>query len=276
VREPRTVEERQTFRSWTQPARPAAAEDLPTATEQRPVRRVTLVPARLREKHFLCAPGAEDPVILDRYRLLRTRVLQHMRASGRRSLGITSAVAGAGKTLTTINLAMSIARDQANTVIVVDADLRKPSTAQDLGIPVEKGLIDFLSVEMPLDDVLVCPGIENLLILPGRREDPAKVTPELLSHERMDRLVAALRARKDAIVIVDLPPILVGDDVVAFAPQLDSLLLVVDEGGTDVTSLKRAMELVQNVNILGVVLNKSDDNSGGGEGYYHYGAGAGA
>jgi hypothetical protein len=100
--------------------------------------------------------SGDDPVVSDRYRVLRTRVVQLMKPNGWRTLGVTSPGARAGKTLTSINLALSLARDSAHDVILVDADLRKSSLGRDLGVPVEHGMLDYLTQDdLALEDVLV-------------------------------------------------------------------------------------------------------------------------
>src|SRR4029077_16593111 len=102
----------------------------------------------LHSRHILCGRGKEDPAVSDRYRLLRTRVIQALKLNGANTLGVTSAGPKDGKTLTSINLAISLAREGSFKVVLIDADLRKPSLADDLGIAVSKGLIDYLSSDL--------------------------------------------------------------------------------------------------------------------------------
>jgi capsular exopolysaccharide synthesis family protein len=259
-------------RSWVLPA--AESPSLPATAQTTSLRSVTLPVEHLRQQHILSgrALGLEDPAVSDMYRLLRTRVIQSMRKHGWRSVGITSAGARVGKSLTAINLAISIARDGSYNVALVDADLRRPSTATMLGIDDGPGLIDYLATERELESVLIKPDVENLMILPGRGDSSGVAVPELLTSKKMVGLVGALQQSFGSnLLIVDLPPILVGDDVVAVGPLFDCLLVVIAEGETEVEDLRKAAELVKQFNIVGTVLNKSSEKTKRNAGYYYYG-----
>lgn len=209
----------------------------------------------------------DDQKIIDSYGLLRTRVLRRMQQNKWKSIGITSAGKDNGKTLTAINLGISIARKQNYTVVVVDADLRNPSLHKMLGFKPQIGLSDYLTSDIPIDKVIVDPGIERLVVLPGNKSTGA--SSELLSSYKMQRLTQELKTRYPSrIVIYDLPPVLVGDDVVAFAPNFDTALLIVEEGGTETDKLKRSIDLLEGVDIIGTVLNKSTGDTQTEEYYY--------
>lgn len=209
----------------------------------------------------------DDQKIIDSYGLLRTRVLRRMQQNKWKSIGITSAGKDNGKTLTAINLGISIARKQNYTVVVVDADLRNPTLHKMFGFKPQVGLSDYLTSDIPVDNVLVHPGIERLVVLPGKRSTGA--SSELLSSHKMSRLAQELKTRYPSqIVIYDLPPVVVGDDVVAFAPNLDTALLVVEEGGTETDKLQRSIDLLEGVDIIGTVLNKSTGDALTEEYYY--------
>ncbi len=231
----------------------------------------TVLDPRVLKQNLVLGPH-DDPVILDRYRLLRTRMLQLMLPNDWHSVGITSAGARDGKTLTAINLAFAIARDGTNRVILLDTDLRRPAVGQTLGIEPERGVIDYLRGQAELKDIsLAVNGEPNLLVLPGRRDDEVRPEPELMNSSKMDELFADIRELdSQAIVIVDFPPILIGDDVIALAPRLDSMLLVVAEGQTDIDELTASVELLSSFNLLGTVLNKSTEKVRTSEGYYSY------
>ncbi len=219
----------------------------------------------LKKNHVLSA--VEDDKILDTYRLLRTRVLRRMRQNKWKSLGITSAGKNDGKTITAINLGISIAMKQNHTVVIVDADFRNPSISKAFGFEPELGLSDYLTSDISLDKVLINPGIEGLVLLPGSKHPHS--SSELLSSLKMTRLAKDLKMRyQSQIIIYDLPPVLVGDDVAAFAPNLDSVLLVVEEGSTDKRHLKKSIDLLEGVEIIGTILNKSNDGTHNGDYYY--------
>ena len=225
----------------------------------------------LKANHVLCGPSADAPEITDRYRLLRTRVLQLMKPQGWTKLGITSPGPRAGKTLNTLNLATSIARDGNFQVVVVDADLRQPAVAQTLGIEPECGLIDYLSGRASLDEVVLAPsGFDNLSIIPGRHSESDAEAPEYLRSRRMSQLVQSLKANGSSsmVVLVDLPPVFIGDDVIAVAPLLDCMLLVIDEGSTTKEEIAGTAELLKDFNLLGTVLNRSSEHHKEAIGYY--------
>jgi protein-tyrosine kinase len=262
--------ENRSVRGWVRPTATDVA--MPPDIDLAPKASVTFSDAFLHERHILCGRGKEDPAVSDRYRLLRTRIIQALKLHGHTTLGVTSPGPKDGKTLTSINLAISIAREGSHKVVLVDADLRKPSVANDLGIDVERGLIDYLSSGLDFADVVFGTSTPNLFIVPGRHEESGVAVPELLSSDKMRRLVEQLRLRDQCIVIVDLPPVRLGDDVVALAPYLDGIVLVVREGATTIDALKDSVELLKDFTILGTVLNHSSDKKLKFEGYYYHGA----
>lgn len=219
----------------------------------------------LRKNRVLSA--IDDNRIIDTYRLLRTRVLRRMRQNNWRTLGVSSAGKDDGKTLTAINLGISIAMKQNFTVVVVDSDLRNPSIHKLFNFEPEFGLSDYLTSDIPVEEILVNPGIDRLVIVPGNKQTQA--SSELLSSPKMSRLARDLKTRfPSRIVIFDLPPVLVGDDVVAFAPSLDAALIVVEEGSTEAARLKRTVDLLEGIDIIGTVLNKSKESSQNQDYYY--------
>jgi capsular exopolysaccharide synthesis family protein len=215
---------------------------------------------RLREKRIVAVDDV-DPAA-GAYKVLRTHVLQRMRVKGWKTLAITSASEGNGKTVTAINLAISLAREVNQTTLLADLDLRRPSIAPyfvDHEIP---GLSEYLTGEKEIADILIKPGFERLVILPGHHSFTH--SSELLSSPRMMRLVEELKGRyPDRLVLFDMPPVLTGDDVIAFLPYVDAVILVIEEGVTTKNDLQRAYELLGEDKLLGTVLNKSDEASAG-------------
>ena len=229
-------------------------------------RRIVIQPEVMRENRLIA--GSDQQVIIDAYKLLRTRVLHRMQQNNWRTLGVTSPGANAGKTLTSVNLAISIAMKHENTVVLVDADLRRPSVHKCLGIEPEYGLLDYLEDDIPIDKMLINPGIDGFVVIPSHNHSHTR-SSERLSSTKMERLVHELTARyPDRLVLFDLPPILVGDDVEAFSPYLDAFLLVVEDGKTDVEEYAKTVEILENEDVLGTVLNKSDEVGHGYDYYY--------
>jgi Mrp family chromosome partitioning ATPase len=237
-------------------------------------RSVTFDHDHLRAHRILIGLGNDEPAIADMYRLLRTQLLQKMRAQGWTRLAVTSAHPKAGKTMNSINLAISIARDGNQRVVLMDVDLRKPSIAEELGLEVSLGLIDYLSGDAEMSDVaVISEDIPNLTIIPGRRLSSGEISPERLSSGRMLEFLNMISSGGEpTIVLADLPPLLVGDDVILLGENMDCVLLVVEEGVTEIEELKKAGEMLQPFNLIGSVLNKSAEKPKEFSGYYHTGS----
>ena len=209
--------------------------------------------------------GPEDPAT-EHYKMLRTHVVQRMRANNWRALAVTSPTQGVGKTLTAVNLAISLAREGNHTVLLVDLDLRRPGVRQCFTEEHLPGISDYLVDGVPISDLLFNPGVERLIVLPGHKS--LMQSSEMLVSPRMVALAEEMKHRYTSrIVILDLPPVLAGDDVLAFSPYFDAVLMVVADGETGKTDLERSLELIEEIPILGTVLNKSDAPS---EGYGYY------
>ena len=190
------------------------------------------------------------------YKMLRTRVLQRMRANNWKCLAVSSARPGAGKTLTAINMAISLSFEPNQRVILVDLDLRRPTVSRYLGIERTHGLSNYLHNNVPLEKVIVNTNIDRLMILPNFHA--YEHSSELLSSPKMVELVETLSDPSNStIVIFDLPPLLDADDVLAFSPLFDALLMVVSQGETRRLDLPKSLELLHDIVVLGVVMNKS-------------------
>jgi non-specific protein-tyrosine kinase len=212
-------------------------------------------------------PGVEDERIARAYKILRTRVRRRMLAQQWRSLGVTGTAEGAGKTLTAINMAITFARDPRSPAILVDLDLYRPKIAGYLGIEFGKGISEYLLGEATIDEILYSVGLEGLIVVPNAR--PLRDGSELLAAPRMTELVKYLESIQPArTVIYDLPPLLMSDDVLVFSPHMDCVLDVVGVGVTPRASLQRSQEILSELNVVGVVLNRAteQDHSGG---YYY-------
>lgn len=197
-------------------------------------------------------------VFTDAYKILATRVLQRLKEHNWNAVAITSPGAGEGKTLTAINLAISLALEVDKTVLLVDADLQNPGVHRYFGLQAGAGLGDFLTNSMPLEDLLIHPSIGKFVVLPGGT--PIFNSSEMLGSPKMAGLVRELKTRYPSrIVLFDLPPVLSAADVLAFSPYVDCVLLVVEDDRTDSEGLVRTADLLKGSNLLGTVLNKSQD-----------------
>ncbi len=194
----------------------------------------------------------------DAYKILRTQVLQRLKENDWNVLAVTSPGEDEGKTLTAINLAISLAMEVNYTVLLVDANLRHPSIHDQLGLPASKGLSDYLLEDVEISELLVHPqNLEHVVLLPGGKA--VQNSSELLNSPKMAQLVAELKTRYPGrIVIFDLPPVLSASDALAFSPYVDAALLVLEEGKTKQDDARRALELLDCTNVLGTVLNKAN------------------
>ena len=202
----------------------------------------------------------QDVSVSRAYKILRTRVLHRMADNNWFTLGITGTAAGEGKTLTAINLAIALAQDPNAWVFLVDLDLQRPQLGAYLGMNYEYGLTDFLTGQAELEQVVYDIGIKRLGVVPNA--SPVETSSEHLRSARMADFINALESQTPRrIVIFDMPPIMVSDDVLAFAPRVDSFLLVVSQGMTARRTLANAREVLSELNVLGVVLNRSTEHN---------------
>lgn len=207
------------------------------------------------EKNRVVSRSSNDPRS-QLFRTLRTTILKQMRAHNWRSIGITSPSPGEGKSLIASNLAAAIAMEVNYTALLVDMDLRHPGVTDYFAIEPELGLGDYLKGEAEIGDLLVNPGVERLLLLPGRGS--LENSSELISSPRMVALFNEVTQRyKSRIVIYDMPAILPRDDVLAALNHVDCFLMVIEEGRDSEVDIRKAMQSMHNANIIGTVINKS-------------------
>lgn len=234
----------------------AAPSVQPSGLKNRSVRSIAVSPAALERSRTIS--GKRGDMLTDLYKLLRTQVMQRMQENKWRTLAVTGPRDGIGKTLTAANLAISIAGGVNHSVALLDLDLRRPSVHNMFDYRPAFAIADYLAKSVPLDDIVFCPGVERLTVIPGK--NAVEHSSELLSSPAMRRLLdQLLQADASRILLCDLPPVLVGDDVLAFSPFVDAFLLVVEEAKTTREDLTRTLELLGKTNVLGTVLNKSQD-----------------
>lgn len=225
----------------------------------------------LDPKHLKAMRIVADDVADPRSRafeMLRTQVFRKMSEAHHQTLGITSPSAGCGKTVCTINLALSIARLPERSITLVDLDLRKPQIASYLGLDDRPGVDDVLRGRAPLEDIVIVPeiGRGRFRIIPTY--NASRNAAELIASSRMAELVELLRAQDPSgIILFDLPPVLAVDDVISFLPQLDSVLLVVASGQTTVSDIANSERLLGTKEVMGILLNKSEEGAEGGYSY---------
>jgi len=216
---------------------------------------VSLSKEVLRKNHIISSDDHDG--YAHAFKLLRTRVWHKMKENGWTSLAVTSCRKGEGKTITAINLCLSLAMMKANhSILLVDLDLRRPGVQKYLGLDVSHGIGDYLIDGVPLESILINPGISRFVILPGNKS--LQNSSEILSSVRMEQMIREFKSRYPSrLIVYDLPPILSADDVLVILPHIDAVLLVIEEGGTIRDDLISAAELLKDQTLLGTVLNKS-------------------
>jgi protein-tyrosine kinase len=231
-------------------AAPAAVELQYTET------RTIDVSDEIRNTNRLVA-GIENHPLRDTYKMLRTRILQEMKANNWNTLVVTSPATGAGKTHTAINLSIAIASDLSHTALLVDGDLRHPTVHKYLGCEPEFGLNDYLFNNAPLNKVFFHPDMGRLTVLPGR--EPIGESAEILASPKIVSMLSEIRSRySDRIIVLDVAPVLSVDDALALAPNIDCVLMVAEAGATSREDLAQALEMLDGIPIIGTVLNKVD------------------
>jgi protein-tyrosine kinase len=227
----------------------------PSYSSSRPVQ---LDPEAMAERR--CVGILTDSPELEPYRILRTQIIKRIQERGGNTIMITSPLPGEGKTLTAVNLAFTFAREFKQTVLLVDCDLRRQQVHLMLGYDSDKGVIDYLLRDVPMNELIVWPGIEKLTVISGG--GTVQESSELLGSPRMQALVASMKDRyPDRYVLFDVPPVLSAADALVFAPFVDHILLVVQAGKTSVPDVKRALQLLPREKVLGIVLNRMDTPS---------------
>ena len=222
--------------------------------------------------HCLVTVTQPDSPVAEEYRRLKSMLIRDTKPDFLNTIMISSAVDSEGKTLTAINLAITLAQELDHSILLIDADMRKPMVHKYLGLEYKHGLSDYLKGEVEISDVLINTGIGNLVVLPAGR--PISNPVELHSSDRMKALLKEVKHRyMDRYVIIDTPPILPFADAIVLGSFVDGVLLVVKEGRAQKKLVDNALHLIKDMNILGVVFNsvREANLDGHYSRYYHYG-----
>src|SRR5438105_14111324 len=208
----------------------------------------------VRLNPLLVAGLSPKSLAAEQYRQLRTRLAHAEGAQNLRTVLVTSPQKGEGKSITSANLALTMAQELQRRVVVVEADLRKPSLRHLFGLPTGPGLAEYLAGAAEVKDVMRFLPDHNLTVIDA---GTAPANPaELLGSTAMRRLLDHLRTRFDR-VILDTPPVLPLADVAVLAPLVDGALMVVRAGVTPKPAIENALRAFDSSRLLGVVLNES-------------------
>lgn len=207
---------------------------------------------------------------VEAFRMVRTRARQTLEADGAKArlVAVTSPRQGDGKTLTSINLAMGLARQTVGKVLLIDGDLRRPGVAKALGLAPEAGFSDYLAGTATLEACMMAAPAGRLFVIPQCHSLPH--SSELLANGVLaDFTRQVVQHHSDWTVIIDCPPVLAVDDTLVILDAVDKALLVVREGRTPRTEMRRAAEAIGRAKYLGAVLNDSRAPRESGQ-YYYY------
>lgn len=202
--------------------------------------------------------------VTEQFRTLRGRIDSLSAQQPLRTLAITSAVAGEGKTTTAVNLALVMSMGVGQRVVLVDCDLRRPRVHESLGLRVDAGLAEVLRGDADVASALVPVDGSPLVVLPVR--GIPKNPSELLASARMRDLVAKLAADYDR-AIFDVPPVLGLPDAKIVTDLCDGILLMVRAHATPQEDTAAALDVLDRSRVVGVVLNEADTTPA------HYGYG---
>jgi receptor protein-tyrosine kinase len=254
-------------------AAPSAAPDAAPARN----RRVELDLNRMRELGMVTAAGGRTN-LLEEFRIIKRPLLK--RAFAERGpkdnptnlIMITSSLPGEGKTYCAINLAMSIAMELDHTVLLVDADVARPSVLRTLGLPTQRGLMDILvDKELDLGDVMLRTNVDTLAILPAGTATPRAT--ELLASSTMTAMLHELANRyPDRVIIFDSPPLMLTSEARVLASHMGQIVVVVEAQTTTQHAVKESLQQLEGMSNVNLIYNKTRDIPGIEETYdYHYG-----
>jgi len=250
---------------------PGAANADATRSPPPMSRRVDIDLAMLAANGFI-TPDSPRTLISDQFRVIKRPLIANAMGKGAATVKhgnlimITSALAGEGKTYNSVNLAMSIAAELDHTVMLVDADVARPSVLRTLGLPNGPGLLDLLEGKAELADVLLRTNVDKLTLLPAGT--PHRRATELLASEAMNRLLDEMATRySDRIVIFDSPPLLLTTESRVLATHMGQIVIVVQAGRTLQSNVQHALSTIESCPLRMMVLNKSSNEGAGGYGY---------
>jgi protein-tyrosine kinase len=193
--------------------------------------------------------------------MLRTEILQSMALKAWKTLAVTSPTPSCGKTVTAVNLAFSMARQSERQIFLADLDLRKPHVASSLGLKCREGVVDVIERRIELDSavVQVRAGNSRLQVLPTV---PASNSSDLVGSNAMRSLLQDLKRHGQSdIVVLDLPPLLTGHDVISILPYVDCVLLVTAVGVSKVSEIEESNKYLHGTDVVRIVLNKVPESN---------------
>jgi receptor protein-tyrosine kinase len=233
----------------------------------------------LEERGYLIDNGTRKS-IKDEFRQIKRKLLNNAFGAASKTLDnsnlvmVSSSKPNEGKTFVSINLALSIALEQDKTVLLIDADVLRPSINRELGLGNVPGLIEYLlGQKETIGDIIYNTNIDKLKIIPAG--EPHHLSNELLASDKMESLAKELAERyPDRIVIFDCPPLIGVTETLVLANLMGQAIVVVEESKTQLSDIQKATENLSDDLALGIVLNKAIKSHKDMYGYYGYGYGS--
>lgn len=229
----------------------------------------------LKSRGYLVDDGSRNS-IKDECRQIKRKLLNNAFGKAAKTLNnanlimVSSSKPNEGKTFVSINLALSIALEQDKTVLLVDADVLRPSLYRELGVPETSGLIEYLLGDGDISSSIFNTNIEKLKIIPAG--EPHHLSNELLASDKMISLANELSARyPDRIVIFDSPPLIGVTETHVLANLMGQAIVVVEESKTKIADVQKATETLNENLAVGIVINKAIRTHKDLYGYYGYG-----
>jgi len=240
---------------------------------------LTINKESLLERGYLIDSG-ERKSIKEEFRQIKRKLLNNAFGSASKMLNnsnlimVSSAKPNEGKTFVSINLALSIALEQDKTVLLIDADVLRPSVSRELDVEKTDGLIEYLLDDnKEVRDILYNTNIDKLKLIPAG--EPHHLSNELLASEKMAALAKELAERyPDRVVIFDCPPLIGVTETPVLANLMGQALIVVEESKTPLANIQQATEHLNEDLALGIVVNKAIRSHKDMYGYYGYGYGS--
>jgi exopolysaccharide/PEP-CTERM locus tyrosine autokinase len=218
----------------------------------------------------IVAAGMDYTPVSEEYKKLKSRIVElTTKDTFKNTLAVTSSVSDEGKSITATNLAISLSQDYDHAVILIDADMRRPTLHTYLNRMPDKGLSDCLINGVDPDAVLMPIGSDKLSFLPaGKRvDDPV----EFFASRGMQVFMRDLKTRyADRYIIVDTPPALLFAETKMISSFADGTILVVKEGLATLENISETIDILKAVNIMGIVYNNASQQNMNGRSYYHY------
>jgi protein-tyrosine kinase len=226
------------------------------------------------DEEFVSAEGRR--VLNEEFRAIKRKILSNAFGPLSKTLNnsniimVSSASPNEGKTFTAINLALSIALEQDKTVLLIDADVLRPSIMKKIGQPFNNGLMEYLLGEVDsLSEIIYHTSLDTLRIIPAGKSH--HLSSELLASEKMIDSVNEFANRyPDRLVIIDTPPLLGINETAILANFAGQAVIVVEEGKTNLNRVSLAVEQLNPDMAKGFVLNKSRHKNSETSGYYGY------